>query len=291
MTATLSFLPKRLQAALSAFMVGGLFGLMILPIILLHATLTAFSWYFEASYPGHKVCYGTIFLVYVVTIIFLDKTPTIPLQNLTRRQPQNFVERRSMEFWKTHFEYFPFSLVKGKEDMAFEKEKQYVFAVHPHGIHCWVLNMMAFPDSPFDAEFGLVSEGRMTGLAATVIFQIPVVRELFLSMGYVDASRSVANKALLNGRNLFVCTGGEEESMRTVVGKDVVVLKKRKGFVRLAVSHGASLVPVFGVGLSGKSVRCVPFVTSRRRHSDAVSNAFFARRHRPLHHLLFWDQI
>jgi len=95
-------------------------------------------------------------------------------------------------------------------------------------IHCWALNALAFPDSPFDAEFGLVKEGRMTGLAATVIFQIPVVRELFLSMGYVDASRPVAEKVLQNGRNLFVCTGGEEESMRTVVGKDVVVLNKRK---------------------------------------------------------------
>jgi 2-acylglycerol O-acyltransferase 2 len=48
----------------------------------------------------------------------------------------------------------------------------------------------------------------------------------------------------------FICTGGEEESMRTVVGRDVVVLNKRKGFVRLAVAHGAALVPVFGVGIS-----------------------------------------
>ena len=41
-----------------------------------------------------------------------------------------------------------------------------------------------------------------------------MVRELFLSMGYVDASRPVAEKVLKSGRSLFVCTGGEEESMR-----------------------------------------------------------------------------
>ena len=46
----------------------------------------------------------------------------------------------------------------------------------------------------------------------------------------------------------MVCTGGEEESMYTELGRDSVVLSKTKGFVRLALSHGASLVPVFGVG-------------------------------------------
>ncbi|KAL3911872.1 MAG: hypothetical protein SGARI_001433 [Bacillariaceae sp.] len=44
--------------------------------------------------------------------------------------------------------------------------------------------------------------------------------------------------------------GGEEESMYTTKGRDIVVLQKRKGFVRLALSYGAELVPVFGVGVT-----------------------------------------
>ena len=48
------------------------------------------------------------------------------------------------------------------------------------------------------------------------------------------------------GRSLFICTGGEEESMLSEVGVGKVVLMKRKGFVRLAVKNGATLVPVFG---------------------------------------------
>jgi len=141
---------------------------------------------------------------------------------------------------------------KIQEGPPLDPERQYVFGVHPHGIHCWALNIFAFQGdaSPFDSDTGMTSSGRMTGLAATVIFHIPVVRELFLQMGYVDASRKCATKQMEAGRNLFICTGGEEESMRTVMGGDVVVLKKRKGFVRLAVKHGADLVPVFGLGLS-----------------------------------------
>jgi hypothetical protein len=67
-------------------------------------------------------------------------------------------------------------------------------------------------------------------------------------MGYVDASRRVCSDALSKGQSLFICIGGEEESMYTTRGQDIVVLQKRKGFVRLALSYGADLVPVFGVG-------------------------------------------
>ena len=48
------------------------------------------------------------------------------------------------------------------------------------------------------------------------MFKVPVVRELFLAMGYVDARRSVAAKVLETGRSLFVVTGGEEEVLRCV---------------------------------------------------------------------------
>ncbi|GMI15195.1 hypothetical protein TrLO_g9839 [Triparma laevis f. longispina] len=130
-----------------------------------------------------------------------------------------------------------------------DSSKQYIFAVHPHGIHCWALNALAFTTSPFHASFPGFA-GKLTGLAASVIFTIPVVRELFLSMGYSDASRSTANKILKEKRSMFVCTGGEEESMLTKPGEDYLVLKKRKGFVRLAILHQTPLVPVFGLGIS-----------------------------------------
>ena len=39
-----------------------------------------------------------------------------------------------------------------------------------------------------------------------------------------------------------------KENVLTSSGEDIVVLQKRKGFVRLALSYGADLVPVFGAG-------------------------------------------
>jgi len=229
-------------------MIGGLFGLTLFPLMLLHGLLYAWDAWFPSTFPPFIYIYSGLAVLYIVTVLMMDKSTIIPPNvGVVRNWEQSWIEKRSASFWNTHFDYFPMKLVVD-DDAHLDKTKQYVFAVHPHGIHCWPLNMLAFPNNPFDKQFNFISDGKMTGLVATIMFQIPVVRELFLNMGYVDASRKVAQKVLSNGRNVMVCTGGEEESMRTVVGKDSVVLKNRKGFVRLAVSHGAALVPVFGIG-------------------------------------------
>mmetsp|Transcript_1954 Transcript_1954/g.2415 ORF Transcript_1954/g.2415 Transcript_1954/m.2415 type:complete len:375 (+) Transcript_1954:122-1246(+) len=246
----LSFLPEVIQMHLSTFMIGGLFGLMLFPIMLMHGLLCACDALFPTVFPQFVYIYGGLAVLYIVTVLMMDKSAVIPPKlGVVRhhKETATWIEKRSASFWNTHFDYFPMKLTVDKETKL-DKNQQYLFAVHPHGIHCVPLDMVMFPNSPFDQKFQIVREGKITGLVASIMFRIPVVRELFLNMGYVDASRKVAHKVLSNGRNITVCTGGEEESMRTVVGKDCVVLKKRKGFVRLAISHGAALVPVFGIG-------------------------------------------
>lgn len=232
-------------------MIGGLFGLTLLPALFLHGLILACRAILP-YFPPLSLVYGSLVVSYAFTCLIWSKDAKSPLPKGFVRRPMNWIDKRSHSFWLTHFDYFPMKLVmmgeNGKAEL--DTETQYVFGCHPHGIHCWPLNMLSFPDSPLDKVLPLISRGQMTGLAASVIFHIPVVRELFLTMGYVDAARQVANEVLMQGRNIFVCTGGEEESMRTVVGKDCVILNKRKGFVRLAISHGASLVPVFGMGNS-----------------------------------------
>ena len=62
----------------------------------------------------------------------------------------------------------------------------------------------------------------------------------------IEASKSVAVRALkrLNPRHtledrvaLFVYPGGEKEQLLTVQGKEIVYLKERKGFVKLALEQ------------------------------------------------------
>ena len=189
-------------------------------------------------------------VLYVVQVLILDDSPR-NVELAAPIPPRSTLERWANALTLSYTQYFPITVVPWSPTAALPPSNQYVFAVHPHGIHCLALAQFSTYGSDFDQLFpGLVGHA-LTGLAATILFTLPVVRELFLTMGYVDARRSVASQVLATGRrSIFVCTGGEQESLTTTVGRDIVVLQGRKGFVRLALSHGAQLVPVFAAGLT-----------------------------------------
>ena len=121
-------------------------------------------------------------------------------------------------------------------------EKPVVVGIHPHG-------------SASDyrvAMDGLLYEalpGReVLTLAASVLFSLPLVRELVLWTRCIDASKKVAKRALDRGLSLAVIPGGEAEQMRTRTGIEEVFIRKRLGFVKLAMQHGAALVPCYAFG-------------------------------------------
>jgi len=77
---------------------------------------------------------------------------------------------------------------------------------------------------------------------------VPGYRELLMWLGCVDAGKATAKRILRKGYHMYVLPGGEAEQMLTQRGKQRVFLNKRKGFVKLALEHGASLVPVYAFG-------------------------------------------
>lgn len=263
--------PFQCERAVAATLAGGVFGLALVPLGVLYGlfyTLDQYStvWYSAddgtgatsggdaASTPSAFFYYFVgvpLLLCYVIQVLILDRSH-VTVVSAAPIPPRTALERRAAALWSSVADYFPMQVVPWSDTatLPVNDHQQYVLAVHPHGIHCLALGQFSVYGTVFDQRFpGLVGHC-LTGLAATVIFKIPVVREFFLSMGYVDASRTVAQDVLHCGRSLFLCTGGEEESMLVKVGRDIVVLRDRKGFVRLALSHGASLVPVFAVGLN-----------------------------------------
>eukprot|EP00415_Alexandrium_ostenfeldii_P001130 UN1130 len=85
-------------------------------------------------------------------------------------------------------------------------------------------------------------------LSASVLFCIPLVRELALWTRCIDASRPVAARALKHGHSLMVIPGGEMEMIRTTKGREQVCLSTRLGFVKLALQANAALVPCYAFG-------------------------------------------
>eukprot|EP01034_Spumella_vulgaris_P028604 gene28604-35489_t len=85
-------------------------------------------------------------------------------------------------------------------------------------------------------------------LAASVLHVIPFLKELLLYTGCVDAGAKTAAYNLKKGRSLLIFIGGEKEQLMSENGKHKIYLRHRKGFVKLALQHGAHLVPMYAFG-------------------------------------------
>jgi 2-acylglycerol O-acyltransferase 2 len=114
-------------------------------------------------------------------------------------------------------------------------------------------------------------------LAATVLFRLPGVRHLCLATGCVDAGRPTAQRVLKAGLSLMVLPGGLDEQLETIHGRERVVLKKRFGFVKLAMQHGVPLVPTYVFGSSDL------YYTSRLLHGSRKTLAKLFRVALPLY--------
>lgn len=140
--------------------------------------------------------------------------------------------------------------------------QQAILVVHPHGVLSlghWLL-ITGFDDS---LENALPSACRCA-LSAGVLFRLPFIRELCLLFGQVDASRPVAKRCLEQGSSISVVVGGEREQLLSQRGeKEELVLKKRQGFVRLALEYGVPLVPVYVFGESQLFLQSRLFLRSR----------------------------
>jgi 2-acylglycerol O-acyltransferase 2 len=84
---------------------------------------------------------------------------------------------------------------------------------------------------------------------ASAVFWLPIVRDFYLWFGSVHADKRTMLGQLSAGNSVILLPGGIKEQL-TNCGphEDVVVLKHRKGFIRLALETGSPLVPVYCFG-------------------------------------------
>lgn len=145
---------------------------------------------------------------------------------------------RRLPFWRLGHEYVGLRLIR---TARLDPAKQYVMAWSPHGII--ILSRLAMYGGKFEELFPGVDP---RALGASPVFMWPGSREISLWLGAVDASRKVADKVLAGGHSVIVYPGGSKEIFRTDRrSKDTVLeLAQVTGFVRLAIEHGAPLVPV-----------------------------------------------
>ena len=145
-----------------------------------------------------------------------------------------------------YLDYFPIRLHKTCD---LPPDRSYIFCYHPHGI----ISLGAFGNFATEAT-GF--EEKYPGIDLRVLtlranFRIPFFGFYFSFMGLCDASKESCNYILQkgNGNSILLVLGGAREALDARPSREyILTLKDRKGFIKIGLANGASLVPVFSFG-------------------------------------------
>uniref|UniRef100_A0A8D1HHK0 Acyltransferase n=1 Tax=Sus scrofa TaxID=9823 RepID=A0A8D1HHK0_PIG len=196
-----------------------------------------------------QVCLGIIVLLIIYNYWFLY-IPYLTWLYFDWQTPEQGGRRsdwvRSWTIWRYFKDYFPIQLVKTWD---LDPSHNYIFGFHPHG----VLVVGAFGNFCTNySEFKELFPGFTAYLHVLPFwFRCPFFREYLMSSGPVSVSKKSVSHVLRKegGGNISVIVlGGAEESLDAHPGKFTLFIRQRKGFVKMALTHGAYLVPVFSFG-------------------------------------------
>ncbi|XP_062871391.1 2-acylglycerol O-acyltransferase 1 [Trichomycterus rosablanca] len=153
---------------------------------------------------------------------------------------------RKCSVWKHFRDYFPIMLVK---TVDLDPACNYLFGFHPHG----VLVAGAFGNFCTEAcGFSDLFPGLTPHLLMLPFwFRVPFFREYIMSGGLVSSEKASLSYLLSRpggGAVAVVAVGGAPESLEARPGALTLQLLQRKGFIKMALKHGAWLVPVFSFG-------------------------------------------
>ncbi|XP_006861948.1 PREDICTED: 2-acylglycerol O-acyltransferase 1 [Chrysochloris asiatica] len=196
-----------------------------------------------------QVCIGILAILIIHNYWFLY-VPYLTWLYFDWRTPEQGGRRsqwvRSWTVWRYFKDYFPIHLIKTGD---LDPSHNYIFGFHPHG----VLVAGAFGNFCTNySDFKELFPGFTAYLHVLPFwFRCPLFREYLMSSGPVSVSKRSVSHVLSKegGGNISVIVlGGAEESLYAHPGSFTLFIHQRKGFVKMALTHGAYLVPVFSFG-------------------------------------------
>ncbi|XP_072034716.1 2-acylglycerol O-acyltransferase 2-A-like [Amphiura filiformis] len=181
-----------------------------------------------------------------------------------------------MEDLGTYAEFLPIELHKTAD---LDPNQNYIIAYHPHGI----MVMGAF------IHFGTEATGfskLFPGIKTSLLilrgwFYFPFLRDYVMLAGICDSSKDSIDYLLSKsgvGNAVCLAIGGAREALDTEPGKHRVLLNRRKGFIKKAMEHGVSVIPVYSFGESDvyDSTRNVPGSKMRKLQDFIMKFTGFA---------------
>ena len=156
---------------------------------------------------------------------------------------------RNLFLWKYCRDYFPVRLVKTAE---LDPNRNYICGSHPHGLLCLGIGVTSCtPYCDIEKMFPNIYF-RLLTLREFYIF--PGLREIMTAIGMSAATKenldsilgTMHNGLRPKGQATIIVVGGAREVLRAdITDRIVLVILKRKGFIKKALQYGADLVPIF----------------------------------------------
>ncbi|KAI6236594.1 Acyltransferase [Aphelenchoides besseyi] len=153
---------------------------------------------------------------------------------------------RNHRIWDKMANYFPANLIK---TVNLPADRNYLFGCHPHGIlSIGVFANFCTNGTQFSSKFPGI-QSYAASLPSQ--FYYPWRHEIVSALGVICSSATGISKILSRpkgGNAVCLVVGGAEEALDAHRDNYTLCLKNRKGFIKLALRQGASLVPVYSFG-------------------------------------------
>eukprot|EP00956_Cyclotella_meneghiniana_P013990 scaffold20678_cov69-Cyclotella_meneghiniana.AAC.4 len=144
------------------------------------------------------------------------------------------------------------TIIEDEEDLMShaKQNKAVIFAFNPHDM----LPYAVFAFSPFLRRLPDKINDDAACLMSSAIFNVPFLRQVYSWASALPVDKRTFMGRLKRGESFaFVPGGVQEVIMLDPANPDDVILflQNRKGFIKLALSTGSPIVPVFGFNLDG----------------------------------------
>ena len=186
------------------------------------------------------------------------------------------------QFWDEVLKYFRVRIV-GREPPRPYPGRSVMYGVAPHGIVPFSVGLMQY------GELGkFFASPRIA--TATIVKFIPVFSHMLYLGGAVEATKSEISKVLRANGVAAITPGGIGEMFLgwpqpgCQPDEEYALLHDRKGFVRLALENGTTLVPIFCFGASSIFSRVVlpAALETASRYLRASIMLFFGKGYLPI---------
>ena len=125
--------------------------------------------------------------------------------------------------------------------MGDKSTQSLIFLGVPHAIFPYAMQLMP----PIAKD---ILNKPIVSCMASVLYYLPIIRQLFLWTGAIDASKKSIINALSKGYNVGLVADGIAGMFVKSVKNESILLKNRKGVAKLSLQRGTSVVPTYGFG-------------------------------------------